>query len=233
MSIRPSQLQILPCTASFADMEAVEPGVRHCEQCDKHVHDASALTRDELDELRANAGSEGLCLRTEVVGGHPRLATGLAAGLLALALSGCASPATIAARSEAQQAREAKLRAALADAEGGVIAGHVRNLDGEPLADAIVVLQAVALPSQLEVMTNEDGFYLFSDLPPGNYTVQVLAGMANLSKITQLHEGARFRASFTLDPDTNERVFLGALVEQPTIPMEASSTYSSKMIEVD
>lgn len=233
MSTRPSQLRILPCTASFADMELVDPGVRRCEPCDKHVHDASALTRDELDELRASAGSEGLCLRAELVGDRPRLATGLAAGLLVVALSGCAAPsAAIAEPSEAWRAEESALVAGLADAEGGVISGHIRTNEGEPIADALVVLQSTQLPAQREVMTNASGIYLFAELPAGSYTVQVLAGQANVSKITQLPENARFRANFTLDPETNPRVLVGAVVERRTIPMEASSTYSSELIEV-
>ena len=111
-----------------------------------------------------------------------------------------------------------------------MISGIIRDTKGEPIQDAVVVLQSVALPAQREVMSNAEGLYYFAQLPPGNYTVQVLAGKANVSKITQLPEGARFRANFKLDP--NEDVVVGLLIEQPAIPMDASSTYSSKLIEV-
>ena len=89
--------------------------------------------------------------------------------------------------------------------EQGVINGVVKNsTNNEPIENAIVVLQCTCLSGQQERMTNSRGIYSFTDLPSGNYTIQVLAGKANVSKITQLPRGAKFRANFSLNPNQDQ-----------------------------
>lgn len=72
----------------------------------------------------------------------------------------------------------------------------------EPFANAVVVLQCTCLDGLQERWTSERGVYSFKDLPPGNYTIQALAGRANVSKIVSLPAGGRFRANFKVDPGT-------------------------------
>ena len=87
----------------------------------------------------------------------------------------------------------------------GVINGVVKNSNtNKPIDNAIVVLQCTCLNGQQERMTNGRGIYSFADLPSGNYTIQVLAGKANVSKITQLPRGAKFRANFALNPEQDQ-----------------------------
>ena len=89
----------------------------------------------------------------------------------------------------------------------GAISGVVTDsTNGEPIENAIVVIQCACLSQQQERMTNARGIYSFNDLPSGNYTVQVLAGKANVSKITQLPRGAKFRANFKLNPNQDQVV---------------------------
>jgi hypothetical protein len=57
---------------------------------------------------------------------------------------------------------------------------------GEPLKNAIVVLQCTCLDAQRETITNDRGLYRFGDLPPGTYTIQVLKGQADVSKVVTL-----------------------------------------------
>lgn len=83
----------------------------------------------------------------------------------------------------------------------GVISGVVRNEQtNEVLPNALVVLQCTCLDGSREAQTNHNGIYAFRGLPPGTYTVQVLAGTADVSKVTTLPRGAKFRANFSLDP---------------------------------
>ncbi len=90
---------------------------------------------------------------------------------------------------------------ALAANATGSISGVVKNAKtGERLANAIVVLQCTCLPGSREATTNAQGLYAFRNLPQGTFAIQVLAGESDVSKVTTLPEGARFRANFKLDP---------------------------------
>lgn len=57
---------------------------------------------------------------------------------------------------------------------------------GEPLKDAIVILQCTCLEAARETSTNDRGQYRFGDLGPGTYTIQVLKGEADSSKVVTL-----------------------------------------------
>ena len=85
------------------------------------------------------------------------------------------------------------------------------------------------------VMTDARGVYAFAELPPGTYTIQVLFGKANVSKVTTLPAGAKFRANFRLDPRSATEIMVGMVVignDGPIDPTTASSTYSSKLLEL-
>jgi hypothetical protein len=214
-------------------MAKAEGGGRHCERCSCRVNDAGALTSAELDAVLERAEHGRVCLRSELVHGHPRLASGLAAGLLVVALAGCATPD---AASRPDPLPFAELLSESAEVgevgeEGSAIAGVVQDRDGQPLENAIVVLQSTALDGQIERMTNARGIYAFWDLPAGNYTIQVLAGKANVSKITMLGARQRFRANFRVDPEEDQ--IIGMLVMTPTLPRDASSTYHSSLVWID
>ncbi len=87
-------------------------------------------------------------------------------------------------------------------ASNGTISGVVTNSKTkERIGEALVILQCACLQGARETQTNANGLYAFRDLPPGTYTVQVLAGQADVSKVADLPGGAKFRANFTLNPD--------------------------------
>ncbi len=86
-------------------------------------------------------------------------------------------------------------------AENGSISGVVTNTKtGERMSNSLVVLQCNCLQGTRETTTNDNGLYAFKSLPPGTYTIQVLAGQADVSKVTTLPRGAKFRANFKVDP---------------------------------
>lgn len=88
----------------------------------------------------------------------------------------------------------------------GIINGVVTDsTSGDPIEGALVVLQCTCLQGQIERTTNAAGVYSFRDLPPGNYTIQVLYQKANITKITTLPRGAKFRANFSIDPKNEFR----------------------------
>jgi hypothetical protein len=196
---------------------------RFCERCNLLVTDVASLDAEGLDGLLSNGGR--VCARFELDRGHPRTKLGIAAGIVVMALTGCATPAA------SEPTVEPELIEVGAVGSGAGISGIVRDREGAPVENAIVILQSVALPQELERLTNERGIYSFTELPPGNYTIQVLAGKANVSKIVDLPKDARYRAHFSVDPEQD--MILGMVVlERPMIDTtSASSTYSSRMIQ--
>ncbi len=223
------RLTLLPCPESWERMRPDGDG-RHCERCSLRVTELAALDGAGLDELLAQAEAGRACARVELHAGRPRIATGLAAGVLIAALAtGCASPPPPPV--DAAAFAEFMARELGPDDAGAVISGAVRWPAGQPMVGAIVVLQSTQLPAQLEAITDERGFYVFKRLPPGNYMIQVLYERANVSRITTLSEGARFRANFALDPDNQPEIMLGMLSLEPTLGTSPASSYSSKLIE--
>jgi tetratricopeptide (TPR) repeat protein len=88
----------------------------------------------------------------------------------------------------------------------GVISGVVNDSrTKEKLSSALVLLQCECLLGAREMMTNENGRYAFRELPPGTYTVQVLSGQANVSKVLTLPRDDKFRANFSIDPQNEFR----------------------------
>ncbi len=93
-----------------------------------------------------------------------------------------------------------------AAADQGAISGVVTNSKTkEKVKTALVVLQCTCLQGTRETKTNDSGLYVFRDLPPGTYTIQVLAGQADISKVTTLPRDAKFRANFSVDPNNEFR----------------------------
>lgn len=81
----------------------------------------------------------------------------------------------------------ASMAAAAPEGHEGVISGQIRHAKtGEPIRNALVVLQCTCLTSPREAQTNEHGFYAFRGLPAGTYTIQVLVGAADVSKVVTL-----------------------------------------------
>ncbi|MFO7567046.1 MAG: carboxypeptidase regulatory-like domain-containing protein [Enhygromyxa sp.] len=221
------RLSVLPCPEPWDRMRPDGEG-RHCERCRLRVSDVAKLDGEALDELIAAAEGGRVCARFELDGGRPRTRLGLAAGLVVVALAGCAVPIPV-----TEEPATATLdQGSTPEGSGGAIAGLVSDPDGRPLAQALVILQSSALPHPLERLTSDRGAYSFADLPPGHYTIQVLAGQSDVAKVVELPEDRRFRANFVVDPD--REVIMGLLIEHPPLDTSsASSSYSSTLIEYE
>lgn len=86
-------------------------------------------------------------------------------------------------------------------ADGSISGVVVNSATKSPIPNALVLLQCSCLPGTRESQTNTNGLYAFRNLPHGTYTVQVLTGQADASKVTTLPRGAKFRANFSVNPD--------------------------------
>ncbi len=91
----------------------------------------------------------------------------------------------------------------------------------QPIAGALVIAQCTCLSGQVEATTNASGAYIFKDLPPGLFTVQVLIGEANQNRILTLKPG-RQRLDYELDPAN--RFIDTIVVESPIITGAGSRT---------
>src|SRR5690242_16070069 len=52
-----------PCGVDWRGMKAVDVTKRFCDDCKKHVHDLSRMSRAEARALLAGPSTEGLCVR--------------------------------------------------------------------------------------------------------------------------------------------------------------------------
>ena len=217
------RLRVLACDEAWSEMSP-NAGGRHCERCALDVVDTRGLGQGELDALVERARSERVCARFERRGSKLMLAAGLAVGVT-LAASGCVSSTATSGASLADVWFEQHRAEQLDQAQGFAIGGVVVNMKGEPIESAVVVLQSTALDGTLERLTNAHGLYSFAELEPGNYTLQVLAGTGQASRIIDLGgEMSVFRADFRLDPDQDSVIMLGMVVESSPIEMSAESS---------
>jgi hypothetical protein len=176
---------------------------RFCERCELHVTDVASLDADGLERWLASLEQGRVCARFELERGQPRTKLGLAAGLVVLALAGCTTSGPSGSDEFVIGPQDS----------GGVISGVVRGRDGFPLTNAYVALQSTADERPQQLLTNERGSFEFKALASGNYTLQIFAGKASVSKIVELPKDARFRANFSVDPD-EYTVVGGAPIEQ-------------------
>ncbi|MEM7152433.1 MAG: VIT domain-containing protein [Myxococcota bacterium] len=102
----------------------------------------------------------------------------------------------------------------------GSISGVVTHTETNERMEALVVLQCACLEGHRETMTNDRGIYAFRDLPPGTYTIQVLSGQADVSKVVELPGGAKFRANFRINPDNEFR----RVIRVEARPLESRTT---------
>ena len=113
----------------------------------------------------------------------------------------------------------------------GTISGVVtHSKTKERVADALVILQCSCLQGTRETQTNSNGLYAFRDLPPGTYTIQVLSGQADVSKVTTLPLGSKFRANFSIDPDNEFRSMVR--VKAQAVEMTTSSGLTSGVMNL-
>ena len=88
----------------------------------------------------------------------------------------------------------------LADGQGpSVVLGVIHNAEtGRAIKGSLVILQCSCLDGFREFATGADGVYIFRDLPPGKYTVQVLFEKVDVSRSFDVVRGVRVQANFRL-----------------------------------
>lgn len=142
----------------------------------------------------------------------------IGAALVAIGLLGMPPSA----RGETPPARDGSYRSTIT---GKV----VDRTTGASVSDAIVILQCSCLSGMRETKTDTSGLYAFRDLGPGRYTVQVLFGQADVSKVLDLGQGMRHRANFQLEPKDEFRreVVVAATTSKDAVGISLAGTTAS------
>jgi hypothetical protein len=82
------------------------------------------------------------------------------------------------------------------------LVGVVRDRNtGHAIPAALVIIQCTCLTGAREVVSDDRGAFGFRDLPPGDYTVQVLYGYTTVDRTVELAPATRMRTEFRIDPD--------------------------------
>ena len=206
------RLTILPCPLSWDELEPADEGGRFCEHCRLRVQSVSQLDEEGFEALmqRASGDSSGarVCVSMELDRGRPKLASGVAASVLAVALAACAQapavgpvePAAVFASGPESVDSLPEMTLVLEPLEAGggsQITGFAIDPDtGDAAADASVVLYGDTLAEPLETTTDALGMYAFVGLPPGVYEVVVRYGFGSALGRLELAANTRANASF-------------------------------------
>jgi hypothetical protein len=84
------------------------------------------------------------------------------------------------------------------DGQGpSVVMGVIHDAEtGKTIKGSLVILQCSCLDGYREFATSANGIYIFRDLPPGKYTVQVLFEKVNVNRSFDMARGVRVQANF-------------------------------------
>jgi hypothetical protein len=172
-----------PCSANWDSMPGTDQ-VRHCGECNKNVYNLSAMTRREAEALLQE--TEGrLCARLYRRADGTILTENCPAGLRAIGrrvsrFAGAAMSAVAALSSAtAAQFPMFPIPAALREANSSV-SGVVKDLTGQGLADARVIVSRVGSDLKLVTTSDSAGHFRVESLAMGSYAVQVQASGFNL-----------------------------------------------------
>lgn len=171
---------IKPCEASWAEMKGT-PSQRHCESCDRNVHNFAAMTPQAIEKIVFENGgrlcarlvhcADGSLVTAEPATAHVSRAASL---LVGVALS------TGTALTEEPNPNNAR----------AIVSGSIRGYEGKPLTDPAHVLFISNGESVLETVTDSSGRWK-AELAPGTYDVVFRNGpiMGERVNAVQLHPG--------------------------------------------
>ncbi|MBI4748613.1 MAG: ankyrin repeat domain-containing protein [Acidobacteria bacterium] len=182
-----------PCTEDWNEMVGNDE-VRFCSHCSKHVHNLSAMTRREAEELVLKSNGN-LCIRylrrpedQQIVTlpdwmDRPslrRLVLPVAAGVMAVALNTAPSLAQRPQLPKQEHSRPAKQPdqkpAKLGDGSGNTtLKGTVQYEQKEAIQDAEITLINLKTETTQIAISDEDGHYQFTNLAEGTYKIEVSA----------------------------------------------------------
>ena len=197
-----------PCSSDWVSMEGNER-VRYCSECNRQVHNLSAITKREAEELLTNADGKlcgrfdrddrGNMITADRSGQHsscvrlPRFARTAIAAFLGVGVIGQAnvfsdSNGVIADRltPSGMSAERTHTRGAKAS-----LAGSVLDITGAAIAGATVSLTNETSSQEQKVVTSAEGLYGLEGLEPGTYSIKT----ESPGFVSFRHAGVELRAN--------------------------------------
>jgi hypothetical protein len=201
-----------PCSADWDKMAGTDQ-VRHCVQCDKNVYNLSAMTRRQAEALLRE--TEGrLCARLYRRADGTILTENCSVGQRAMGrrisrVAGAAMSAMATLSSAvAAQFPMLPIPPVLREARS-VVTGIVRDVTGQPISDAEVVLSRAGSGLSMKTKTDSAGQFRIESLALGSYGVRVCAkGFASFNKQVTLSPLGECNLAATLRVGS-----MGAMVE--------------------
>ncbi|MBV9211769.1 MAG: carboxypeptidase regulatory-like domain-containing protein, partial [Acidobacteria bacterium] len=173
-----------PCPVSWDEMQGDERK-RFCEECKLHVYNISEMTRRQAEALIAS--TEGrLCARLYRRADGTVMTKDCPIGLRALRrrmskVAGAAVTAIFSlcmsamGQNPAQADKSQQSVGQQAQVTTGQLQGIVRDSNGAVVAGAAIQLINEKTKQRRETTSNDEGFYRFSSLEAGSYTIVVSA----------------------------------------------------------
>lgn len=190
-----------PCEQSWDEMHGTDE-IRFCDHCAKDVHNLSQMTRKRAGKIIA-AANGNICVRY-VRRPDGRIQTlkntlhqitrqtGIAAGILGTSL-GVSTLAYAQTPTDSNQIENSPIAAVLnqkSDQPNGTISGTISDPNGAVIPFAFVTVSNTETNFYQSANTNQDGFYEFKDVPPGeNYKIKFEASGFEAKEIAQISVG--------------------------------------------
>lgn len=222
-----------PCDADWDSMVGNDQ-VRFCSHCNLSVTNLSSMTRSDARRLVRESGGR-LCIRyyrrpdgslltapAERLQQAARRASKLAAGAFGAMLTLSASASAQSGAQTFVAAPNASERVARADADaahegdGASLKGTAFDPNGAVIPNAYVALTNKETGAERDGFTDEQGVYRFESLPPGKYSLKVVAaGLAVFeSADIELQKGAEQTEDARLEAPGREEAQVAGEVRQ-------------------
>jgi len=195
-----------PCPAEWDSMRGTDQ-VRHCGQCNKNVYNLSALTRRQAEALLRETEGQ-LCVRLYRRADGTILTENCPAGLRAIGrrisrVAGAAMSAVATlASATAAQFPMFPIPSSLQEAHASVT-GIVKDIRGQGLYDAFVVVTRAGSELSLVRSTDSTGHFRIESLALGPYTVKIqVPGFRLFTKQVILRPLQEYKIDATLQIST-------------------------------
>jgi hypothetical protein len=225
------------CRAGWDAMEGDER-VRFCRECGLNVYNISALTRPEAETLvartegrlcaRLHRRADGTVLTKDCPKGlrAVKLRAARAAGAAfaaVMSLVASASSQTPQKKWECPAAGELKVEKTLKGTSHATVSGVVTEPVCTRVAGAAVSLTDKSTGRTLAARADEEGEFLFPAVPPGDYTLEVVAPGFLLFRRENLRVGAGEAASLRATLDVVELMGIIDLQLERKEPVESGN----------
>jgi hypothetical protein len=221
-----------PCPMSWEQMRG-DDRARFCESCNLHVYNISELTRRQAEVLIA--GTEGrICARMYRRADGTVLTKDCPAGLRSLRrraskVAGAAVTALFslclsvlgqqASQTDKQSASGVPVKSQEArgrlQVNKGILAGVIQDPNGAVVAGATIAVTNERTGQKRETLTNDEGFYQFSSLEEGSYTIVVVAAGFQMTSVeaVAVRGGVTNDGSVALGVDVGRGEIVGVLID--------------------